>query len=221
MPQENVSPICMSDREDFWKQVFYKKRTLNHQLQLCNLTEEFGKIGHAHQECALPSEKPWAIGELFPKYSQIFEWLHWLWFIQSGRPLCGSFSTCVEWEFSESLPWKWKWQTNRFYHYPPHIKITLLISIIVSDLTHCQVKTWKRLAFCIDETLVWQTTSCNCFQEQFLVQTANKSSAVEAAESNQVELDLYSPKSQMTVRLRGLHNLYNVQRPLIRKENLQ
>lgn len=36
----------------------HKKGTLNHQLQLCNLTDEFGKIGHAHQKCALPSEKP-------------------------------------------------------------------------------------------------------------------------------------------------------------------
>lgn len=86
-PRKVWHRFCMSYREHFWKQSFTKREP---PAALCNLTEEFGKIGHIHQKCALPFEKPWTSGELFLKYFQLFELLHWLRFIQSEGPLCGS-----------------------------------------------------------------------------------------------------------------------------------
>lgn len=43
----------MNDQEDFAK---HKTAAALH------LTDEFGKMGHTRQKCALSSEKPWEIG---------------------------------------------------------------------------------------------------------------------------------------------------------------
>lgn len=52
----------------------------NHQLQPCFW--QMRLENRSHQKCALPSEKPWAIEELFPKYFQHIEY---------GLICCGFF----------------------------------------------------------------------------------------------------------------------------------
>lgn len=55
-PKENLTPICMNDREDFLKHPSTKGNSEPTAAAL-RLTDEFGKIGHARQKCVLPSEK--------------------------------------------------------------------------------------------------------------------------------------------------------------------
>lgn len=60
MPEENVTPICMSDRGGGGtsENSLSQKGNSEPPAAALRLTDEFGKIGHAHQKCALPSEKP-------------------------------------------------------------------------------------------------------------------------------------------------------------------
>lgn len=74
-PQENVTLPFMSDRQiKKIKNTCLQNWSSKPPAVALHLTDAFGKIGHTQQKCVCNSqwEKPWAIGESFLKYSQLF-----------------------------------------------------------------------------------------------------------------------------------------------------
>lgn len=92
--------------EDVCKQSF-TKGTSDPPAAPLHLTDESGKIGHTHQKCALPSDKPQAIGELFRVPSSLsvrFAVVHSKWL----NPFV-VLSTCREEYYECTCAVRWKW----------------------------------------------------------------------------------------------------------------